>query len=97
MFLIVFNRGAIWFAQMWSLTFLVMALGNRLFDVPAPLVAKQLFVFFCLYYLIFTIACIEHTRFDLFIAVFGVPVGALFAFNAKVVYDDYKIGGVPLY
>jgi len=95
MFLIVFNRGAIWFAQMWTLTFLVMALGNRLFDAPAILVAKQLLAFFSLYYLIFSIACIEHARFDTFIALFGLPVGALFAFNVKTVYDDY-MGGLPL-
>ena len=95
MFLIVFNRGAIMFAQMWTATFLVMALGNKLFDVPAPLVAKQLLGFFCLYYLIFTIACIEHLRFDVFIAAFGVPVGALFAFNVKTVLDD-SAAGLPL-
>jgi len=96
MFLIVFNGAALWFAKMWSFGFFVVAFAGYLFDVPAPILAKQLLGFFTLYYIDFTWACIEHTRFDLFIAIFSLPVGGIYALHIKTVYDDYKIGGLPL-
>jgi hypothetical protein len=44
----------------------------------------------------FTYALLEHLRFDVFVALFGLPVSAVTAMHVYVVYKDHTAGGVPV-